>query len=71
MRCTVKDWPFGLSYDDLEERLEEQGLKWSEDKKLFFWKSLCSGDLSTPDRESRGRRCKGSSRRTTSCPLTT
>jgi len=47
MRCTVKDWPFGLSYDDLEERLEEQGLKWSEDKKLFFWKSLCSGDLST------------------------
>lgn len=42
MSLVVKEWPFGLSYDDLEEKLEEQGLKWSEDKKLDFWKSLCS-----------------------------
>lgn len=42
MRCTVKDWPFGLSYDDFEERLEEMGLDWPEERKLRFWKNLCS-----------------------------
>ena len=41
MSLVVKEWPFGLSYDDLEEKLEEQGLKWSEDKKLDLWRNLC------------------------------
>ena len=38
----IKEWPYGLSFHDFEERLEQLNLDWSEEKKVVFWKHLCS-----------------------------
>jgi len=41
MSDRVKSWPYGLCWDDFEERLEEMELDWSDARKLRFWKHLC------------------------------
>tara|TARA_R110000824_G_scaffold178497_1_gene358221 strand:+ start:103 stop:294 length:192 start_codon:yes stop_codon:yes gene_type:complete len=42
MSKLIKEWPYGLSFDDFEERLEQLKLGWSEEKKVVFWKHFCS-----------------------------